>query len=170
MCVNERSGLGWSCLYRISGSGLTLRFGGTARESCRVGVPARSHFESIRARIAVSGRRKARRELNDLFGIADSLSILLKHKPLSNDRHSSTAFSKSNEAKFPVLDKGRQMLRLLASVGSRVARSTLTQQLRFPPVNDIFVSVQVKRWINHLTLYPFQKTLASHEDCGPEPV
>ena len=31
--------------------------------------------------------------------------------------------------------------------------------LRLPPINDILGSIQVKLWINNLTLYPFHKLL-----------
>ena len=41
--------------------------------------------------------------------------------------------------------------------------------VRLPLINDILGSIQVKLWINQLTLYPFQKAPASLEDCDPEP-
>jgi hypothetical protein len=63
-------------------------------------------------------------------------------------------------------------LRLLASVGSGVVASSLSlslSMLRFPPVNDILGSIQVKLWINQLTLYPFHKLLRLSKAAAQNP-
>jgi hypothetical protein len=54
VCVKERSGSVWFCLYRISSSGLIPKIGGTAWESRPVDILAWGHFESIRTRMAAS--------------------------------------------------------------------------------------------------------------------